>query len=585
MSPLVKGFSLAVRPSDRRPPWQWCEDHVVVDSTSPMPGKWRSDSSPWVREVMEEFADNRVQDISVMCSAQSSKTQTLMGCLCWAISEDPGPGMWVMAAKDEAKTFVRDRVTPTLEGCKLVAEQIQTAESLEFTFATMPLYFAGAGSPSKLQSKPIRWLILDEVRNYPPGALDTVLKRTRAFWNSRRVIVSTPDMENDAVDRAFKAGDQRVFHIKCPNCAQLQPMKWEQMKWTKNEFTKPGGVWDFDALATTIHFECVSCKHRIQDTPMERKALARDGKFVKMNPGAPKHRVSFQWNAMLPPWVRWRSLVEEFINARDAIRKGDVKPMKTFVNETLGEPWKDQLGEIEDFDFLLARRGDWQFGDAWPEERVRFMSADRQAAGGEHYWYVIRAFSVTGKSRLISYGRCNTIAELEKIRIDNNVPAANCGMDSGYKASEVYRFCQATGWKAFKGDDADYFTTAIRLAQDPSKKRVVRRLYQKSSVDPAFGTRLQGRVRALPLWRWSNPGLKDLLFSHMTGFVSGWELPSEIGRDYLKQLSAEHRVEEKDARGHVKYRWHQKHKDNHLLDCELMIMVMALITNLVQSKG
>jgi phage terminase large subunit GpA-like protein len=32
--------------------------------------------------------------------------------------------------------------------------------------------------------------------------------------------------------------------------------------------------------------------------------------------------------------------------------------MKTFVNETLGEPWKDQLGEIEDFDFLLARRGD-----------------------------------------------------------------------------------------------------------------------------------------------------------------------------------------------------------------------------------
>ena len=529
---------------------------------------------------MEEFADNRVQDISVMCSAQSSKTQTLMGCLCWAIGEDPGPAMWVMAAKDESKQFVRDRVTPTLEGCKPVAEQIQTAESLEFTFASMPLYFAGAGSPSKLQSKPIRWLILDEVRNYPPGALDTVLKRTRAFWNSRRVIVSTPDMENDPVDRAFKAGDQRVFHIKCPNCAQLQPLKWEQMKWTKNEITKPGGVWDFDALAETIRFECVSCKHQIQDTPTERKALARNGKFVKMNPGAPKHRVSFQWNAMLPPWVRWRSLVEEFIGARDAIRKGDTKPMKTFVNETLGEPWKDQLGEIEDFDFLLARKADYDFGDEWSEELVRFMSADRQAFGGEHYWYVIRAFGRFGHSRLIAYGRCNSTLELEEIRKAHGVGGVNAVIDSGFKASEVYRFCRSTGWKPFKGDDAECF-----IVKDKAFERAVRRIYQKTLVDPAFGTRMQGRVRPLPLYRWSNPSFKDLLFEHMTGLVGEWVIPRTIGRDYLKQVTAEHRVEETDPRGHICYRWHQRAKDNHLLDCELMLMVAAAIAGLVTSKA
>jgi hypothetical protein len=198
---------------------------------------------------MEVFADNHVSDLSVRCSAQSSKTQTLMGCVSWAIAEDPGPGMWVMAAKDESKQFVRDRVGPTFEACRPVRDQMMTAESLEFTFASMPFYFVGAGSPSKLQSKPIRWLICDEVRNYPPGALDTVLKRTRSFWNSRRVIVSTPDMEDDAVDRAYKAGDQRVYHIACPKCSQLQPLKWDQLKWTTDETTKPGGVWDLDALA------------------------------------------------------------------------------------------------------------------------------------------------------------------------------------------------------------------------------------------------------------------------------------------------------------------------------------------------
>ena len=173
-----------------------------------MPGRWRSDNSPWVKEAMEAVADNRVSDIAIKCSAQSSKTQTFLNLACCCVSEDPGPAMWVMAAKDEAEAFVRDRVAPTFKNCRPVEAAKIRESKLEFTFATMPFYFVGAGSPSKLQSKPIRWLFLDEVRNYSPGALDTVLKHTRAFWNSRRLIISTPDLENDSVDRAYKAGDQ-----------------------------------------------------------------------------------------------------------------------------------------------------------------------------------------------------------------------------------------------------------------------------------------------------------------------------------------------------------------------------------------
>jgi len=141
---------------------------------------------------MEVAADNRVSDIAIKCSAQSSKTQTFLNLASWCVSEDPGPAMWVMAAKDEAEAFVRDRVAPTFKNCRPVEGAKIRESKLEFTFATMPFYFVGAGSPSKLQSKPIRLLFLDEVRNYLAGALDTVLKRTRAFWNSRRLIISTP---------------------------------------------------------------------------------------------------------------------------------------------------------------------------------------------------------------------------------------------------------------------------------------------------------------------------------------------------------------------------------------------------------
>src|SRR5437867_9327768 len=103
---------------------------------------------------MEVVADNRVSDIAIKCSAQSSKTQTFLSLACWCVSEGPGPAMWVMAAKDEAETFVRDRVAPTFNNCRPVEGAKIRESKLEFTFATMPFYFVGAGSPSKLQSKP-----------------------------------------------------------------------------------------------------------------------------------------------------------------------------------------------------------------------------------------------------------------------------------------------------------------------------------------------------------------------------------------------------------------------------------------------
>ena len=587
INPLLRGFKAAVRPSDRRLPWQWMEDHVVVDNTSSMSGNWRSDNSPWVKEITEVAADNRVRRVVVKCSAQSAKTQTIMGIVCWAISEDPGPAMWVMASKDDAKDLFKDRIQPTFDACKPVADQLLEVEGLTFRFASMPLYFLGAGAPSKLQSKPIRWLFLDEVRNYPKGALDMVLKRTRSFWNSRQFIISTPDMEGDTVDRSFKEGDQRTFHFPCPACGQLQPLKMEQLRWDTNDATKPAGEWNFDALAETIRYQCVACPHVIRDTPVDRRAIARTGRFIRMNPNAPRSTISFTWNALLPHWVTWRSLVEEFLLAQAAARAGDLSPLKTFVNESLGESWRDQLGEIDDFDSLAGCMEDYDFGDSWPEERARFMAADKQESGGEHYWWVVRAFGPFGKSRLLGYGRCNTFPELEEIRRTYNVPTTNAIIDSGFKARDVYRFCASTGWKAFKGDDAPFFLLHEPVPGKPGQMRTVRRIWRHTYVDPHFGTPQAGRFKPIKLFQFANDPTKDMLSEYIGRLVGEFSIPGDkrIGRDYLKQMTAERREEAKDARGRLRYVWKRVRRDNHLWDCELQILVAAVITKVVATQG
>jgi phage terminase large subunit GpA-like protein len=586
-SELFAAFRLGWKPSDRRPPWQWCEDHVRVDETSPMPGKWRSDNSPWVKEPMEVFADSGVNELAIMCSAQSSKTQTIMNCMLWAVAQDPGPIQWVMAAADEAKVFARTRLIPMVKNCDAVAELLGGQEPglTEINFPGAAFLLTGANSKSKLQSNPKRYLFLDEVRNYPPGAYEMVRKRVRAFWNSKICIISTPDKTNDHVHRAFLQGDQRRWHFACPHCGQLQQLEFKQLKWDENETTRPGGKWNFDAVAGTIRYECVGCHKPIGDTPANRKHIAAQGKWVKTNPNAPTNKVSFTWNAMLPPWVKWRDIVEEFITSFAVLKMGDHEPYKAFINETLGEPWEDRLKEFTDFGALEARRqpyalgsfqadGTFQF-DKWELEKTRMLAIDVQK---DHYRYVCRAIGPHGSSRLVHFGRVQTEAELDLLPAKLGVKPYNVLIDSGHETARVYRICSRNRWKAMKGTANEYFPGV-----DDDGNRI-RRLWDVSMADPAIGTANQGRVRPIRLYLWSNPSVKDVLAEWMAGLGADWTLPqTESGSmtEYMHQVTSEKRVEKVDAKGHSFFEWIQIRRDNHYWDCECMIAVGAMAAGLI----
>lgn len=583
VQPIIGAWRSAWTPPDNRTPWEWCEDHVRVDNTSPFPGKWRSLTSPWVREVMEVAADRRVKFVAVRCSAQSSKTQTVLNLLLYCIAQDPGPAMYVMANSVDAEDFVRDRFRPSLIQCEPVQRLVLRETKNSYTFDSMPLYFVGAGSQGKLQGKPMKRLFLDEVRNWPAGALDTVTTRVTAFLQSGSQIfmISTPGNENDPVDAAFKQGDQRMYHFPCPKCGTLQQLRFKQLRWDTNEETKPDGQWSFDALRKTVRYECENegCKHEISDTPSNRKAICRSGKFVATNHKAPAGHVSFAWNALLPWWIPWGTVIEEFLLARASARHGDIEPMRKVVTERFGEPWKDQLGVIEDYGFLEARKQDYKFGEQWeqwPEEVDRIMAADRQEAGGEHYWYVIRAIGRFGKSRLVTYGRCQSTQQLDQIREQYGVKRENACIDSGWKASEVYRFCASTGWRAFKGEPmAEYFTHIIQTG--PKTTKHVRRVWDKTYVDPFIGQR-QGHARkTLPLFRHVGNQTKDIFAELITGLIGEWSIPNGIGHDYLRQVTAERRVEHTDPKGRVTREWRRVQRDNHLFDCELIILVACIV--------
>ncbi len=117
---IAKMFAEGVKPPDRRPPWQWAEEHIASIPYSPMPGRFRSDNSPWVREVMEAIVDPRVKLVSILASVQSSKTTVPELTLCYIIANLPGPTLWLDQTDEDAKDQSESRVQKLFDKCEPV---------------------------------------------------------------------------------------------------------------------------------------------------------------------------------------------------------------------------------------------------------------------------------------------------------------------------------------------------------------------------------------------------------------------------------------------------------------------------------
>ena len=562
-------------PPDPLPVWEWGRRYVELDPTSQFKGKWNPDLTPWLKEVLECLSDNTIRDVVLSGPSQGAKTQPLMVFLCWVIANAPGPALWLEATGDDAEKFALDRLIPTVENCPPVArllspERFNKTQS-EIRFATMPLYINGAKSPSKLHSKPLRYIFADECGSgdYPEGALSKLAKRTRTFWNAKRIKFSSPGNVGDEFDEAYKLGDQRKWFWTCRACGLEQELIFNQLCYDTNDLTKPGGKWNHTELAKTIRFQCPKCSEKYFDDPATRR-LFLNGRWKATNPLAPADYVSFNWNALLPTWNRWSDLVTEFLTAQQQIKDGNIEPLRVFITETLAEAWTVKI-EDADLSEVRNRRGDYLRGDRWPDATRTILTADVQA---DVIFWIARQYCPGKGSRLLDYGRVWRLEDLREKQKDLGVADNDVGIDSGFRTPEVYRACMAFGWKPTKGTASDHFNHVIN-------GKTVRKAWAWSFVDPDIGTQQQGK-RKVRLCIYSDKAAQDRLQLFMAGKASPWELPKDCEDEYFRHLVADQLVQKIDSRGQVQHQWvHVSQQPNHYRDCEKLNLIAALAAGLI----
>lgn len=593
-------LSSACAPTSIEPTEVWAEKHVVVQKGPFAGSPWRLQFTPFAKFIFAAIRNSQVKRVVIMMSAQYVKTTVLLIAFMRDAKEDPADSMWVMAEADQMGEFITTRLMPHIEGCHPVAPLVKGVRRSLVQFEAMNLLLRGSNSRAKLQSDPIRRVYCDERREWKKGSIDLLRKRMRTFPNAQEISAGTAGKDTDELTADYREGSQTRAHVHCQACGHSQPIRfgreagvlWPNPRecggfvWETSEATKPGGVWNYDAVKKTVRFECENPQCRRHYHNSEKYELLRTMHTHDYNPSAPPHIKSFSGSAFEAIWEScdWDKLVEEFLKAVEAARNGNLEPLRAFITETLGEPWQEQLGVIDDFGFLEARKQDYDYGAAWAEERVRFMAADRGQSGGEHYWWLVRAYGSFGKSRLIAYGKCNTLAELEAIRKQFGVKVLNACLDTGFKAQELYPFCLSTGWKAFKGDNVDFYHHRVLVKVKQGGKemlvpKMTRMVWDKSS---AIAVAPDGRrIGELPLFRFADDATKDALASYMLGVQGEWSIPKSADREYSKHMTSEQRREETDARGRIVSRWYQVRPANHWKDCEKMIHVAAIITKFV----
>lgn len=549
---------------------EWADRYRRLSSeASAEPGRWKTEKAPYQKEIMDAITDITIKKVVVMSAAQVGKTDaTVLNPIGYYIHYDPSPMMVLQPTIQMAESFSKERLSPMLRDTLVLAERVNDKSRnsgntiLQKIFPGGHVTMVGANSPASLASRPIRILLADEIDRYPATAgtegdpLLLASKRLTTFWNKKEVNVSTPgNKETSRIAVEYEHSSRGEWNVPCPCCGELQPLKWSNILFDKNDLSE-------------IRYVCEKCGV-ISGEP-DWKEHFKEGCFVHEDPDNPVK--GFHLNTLASTLATWREVVEKFLKANEEKERGNIELMKTWTNTEMGETWEEDGEQIED-DELLKRRE--RYNCEVPEE-VLYLTAgvdtqdDRfeiEVVGwGPDYenWGIKYAvlYGDTSNIRNQVWKDLDVFLEQSFEKMDGSKLKIVCTcMDSGgHRANEVYKFCKRRFNRkifAIKGsNDSD-----AAYIQKPTKNNREQAYLFMLGVDTGKSLILQ-RLKVDE----EGPG-----YCHFPKDEQGKTYsPRGYDEKYFKGLTAEKQVlTYKKGRPHFEWRLKDKgeHKRNEPLDC------------------
>lgn len=538
---------------------EWADRFRVVSNYSAEPGPWRTDRTPYLREIMDCFSDPLVEKVVFQKCARIGGTEAGLNVVGYFIDQDPSSILIVQPTVDDAKDFSKEQLAPMITDTPALAGKVKDPRSRDSGNTVQSkvhpgggLFLVGANSPRGFRRRTARILDLEEIDGYPASAgtegspTELAIRRTATYGHRRKIYMnSTPTLKGtegfpgSPIEKEFLEGDQRRYNVPCPHCGEFQNLTWRNLQLDDAEPT----------------YLCAHCGALIGEE-FKLRMLER-GRWVAENPGA-THR-SYHINALYSPWVGWSKLRDEW---RQAQR--DVLKLQVFVNTALGETWEDRGGSL-DAGSLESRRE--AYGPKVPRQVAALtMGIDVQ---DDRIEYVIRGWGHGEESWLVEHDRVlgdpsieigkadSPWTDLEKRRVavhetedGRTLSVLTACVDSGHHTAVVYDYT---------GPRVRHRVWAVKGSSTPGAPLLPRRPTRNN----------KSRV---PLFLIGTDAAKDLIYGRLKIGQPGpgyLHVPDWTIEDWFTQVTAE-RVTRKQVSG----RWRRVYElprgaRNEVLDCEV----------------
>jgi len=367
----------------------YVEANRVFPAGTPYPGRFRTELTPYLREIMDNFSPrSNVQEFYWLKCSQIGATVMLENAIAYIIHEAPGPALYVSAKEDLLRKWVNKRFGPLIKSCNLedriykqnVLRGGRASGNQMFSkeFPGGSLDIVSAQSESNLRMDSIRYLLMDELSSWPwsvSGLGDPVaIARARtANWGSRARIagVSTPGVEGECrMLPLYREGDQRRWFVPCPLCSgrfvlrfQSEPEDfYEGVADAPLHYDAPANVLD----VSSIHVVCPHCGGKVPEAA--RYDMIQKGEWVSTGKPTRKGVRSYQIGRLYSLMDSWARLAQLELDSQD-----DPLIQQTFMNHSAGWPYRETT-QKPDISRIYNLRQGYKSGEI-PTDKVLFLTA------------------------------------------------------------------------------------------------------------------------------------------------------------------------------------------------------------------
>lgn len=571
----------------------WCARERILPETSASPGAYDPSVVPYARRWQDLGADPATGRMVLCWASQTTKSTVIENIIAFRIVHMPTPMVIVQPKIDAAEAWAKERFVPMVRSTPALRGRVRLGRSTDSTlrYKRFPggfAFIASAQSATELASRSAPFIASDETDRMEmiPGEGNPVMIVDRRQGSSDiglHIMTSTPrDAETTIIWPYLEAGTFELYFVPCPHCGQMQPLFWDGLRW---DHGRPA----------TAHYVCGGIGAPSRDKKLQEKAqspvleaffnsplaeldesgrtigcgavieerekpeMLTRGEWRALNAGA--GYPSSHLHGLYSPFAKsnWASLASEFDSARG--KKAD---LQVVVNTRFAETWHE-TADVLSSDMITDRLEPMEEGIVPAGVGVLTVGGDVQAnrieldvwgwGAGLESWLIASTVLVGDPADEASQpgGIWDLVDEALSRSFKHvsgrEVPIAAALIDSGYQATQVYRFThrrRARKIFASKGVGGE----GLPILGKPTVQTKDRVVLYPIGVDAAKTQFLRSQLLQ------AEPG---------PGYV---HFPDWLTTDQCKQYVSEKRVR-RVQKGQLVWEWHKRSADeqNERLDC------------------